>query len=75
MTTARITLEQLIKDDLPKLVEGLERHLAQIVEAVRTYGDAEAVAAEVEQLQAASRMQLADAASNCAPITRPSSPT
>ena len=60
VTTARVTLEQLMKDNLPQLVGELESHLAQLAEAVRTYGDAEAVAAEVGQLQAASRAQLAD---------------
>ncbi|MET9273332.1 hypothetical protein [Kribbella sp. NPDC003557] len=60
VTAARMTLEQLMKGNLPRLVEELEGYLAQIAEAVRTYGDAEAVAAEVEQLQAASRAQLAD---------------
>ena len=60
VTAARMTLEQLMKGSLPRLVEELEGHLAQIAEAVRTYGDAEAVAAEVEQLQAASRAELAD---------------
>jgi chromosome segregation ATPase len=61
VTAARMTLEQLMKGNLPRLVEELEGYLAQIAEAVRTYGDAEAVAAEVEQLQAASRAELADA--------------
>jgi hypothetical protein len=60
VTAARVTLEQLMKGNLPRLVEELEGYLAQIAEAVRTYGDAEAVAAEVEQLQAASRAELAD---------------
>ncbi|MGW5188529.1 hypothetical protein ACWEOO_04700 [Kribbella sp. NPDC004138] len=60
VTAARMTLEQLMKGNLPRLVEELEGYLAQIAEAVRTYGDAEAVAAEVEQLQASSRAQLAD---------------
>jgi chromosome segregation ATPase len=60
VTAARMTLEQLMKGNLPRLVEEMEGYLAQIAEAIRTYGDAEAVAAEVEQLQAASRAQLAD---------------
>jgi chromosome segregation ATPase len=60
VTAARMTLEQLMKGNLPRLVEELEGYLAQLAEAVRTYGDAEAVAAEVEQVQAESRAALAD---------------
>src|SRR5689334_12938800 len=59
VTTARTTLENQMLE-LPRRLEQLQEFLTGITAAVRAYGDAEAVAAEVEQLQAASRAQVAE---------------
>ncbi len=59
VTTARTTLENQMLE-LPRRLDQLQEFLTGITAAVRAYGDAEAVAAEVEQLQASSRAQVAE---------------